>query len=187
IVNPATGVPVADGEPGEIVFTSLDSRGSVVLRYRTGDQIEKGITYEPCEFCGRSVPRLLGKITRVSDVRRISLGKVKGTLVNFSELEHLLDDFSDIGSWQIELRKRNDDPYECDELFVHLHHTNGREPRALSHEIERRFIAVSEIKPNAIKFHTAAEMRHRQGVGRELKEQRFVDNRTQPSKESAAS
>ena len=180
IVDPATGKPVGEGNPGEIVFTSLDSRGSIVLRYRTGDQIEHGLFTEKCEFCGRTVPRLCGKISRVSDMREVKLGKIKGTLVNFNELEHILDDFDDIGSWQIELRKRNDDPYECDELLVHLHTHHAVEKAKLISDVERQFVAVSEIKPNDVKFHSSAELREMQGVGRELKEQRFIDNRAKP-------
>jgi phenylacetate-coenzyme A ligase PaaK-like adenylate-forming protein len=37
IVNPASGQPVADGEMGEIVFTTLTRRGMPLIRYRTGD------------------------------------------------------------------------------------------------------------------------------------------------------
>ena len=59
IVDPKTGELRGEGEPGEIVFTPLDARGSVVLRYRTGDCIDGGLFYEPCPFCGRNVPRLM--------------------------------------------------------------------------------------------------------------------------------
>ena len=48
VIDPETGALKDDGQPGEIVFTSLDARGSCVLRYRTGDLIEGGLTYEPC-------------------------------------------------------------------------------------------------------------------------------------------
>ena len=41
---------VGEGEKGEIVYTSLDWRGSVFLRYKTGD-ITKGLYYEKCS-CG---------------------------------------------------------------------------------------------------------------------------------------
>ena len=60
--------------------------------------------------CGRVMPRLLGKISRRSDVREVQFDKIKGTLVDFNELEHLLDDMQMIGSWQIELRKAHNDP-----------------------------------------------------------------------------
>jgi phenylacetate-CoA ligase len=37
IVDPETGAPVPDGEPGELVFTSLSKEAVPVMRYRTGD------------------------------------------------------------------------------------------------------------------------------------------------------
>ncbi len=37
IVNPATGEAAADGETGEVVFTTLTRRGMPLIRYRTGD------------------------------------------------------------------------------------------------------------------------------------------------------
>lgn len=37
IINPETGVPVADGEHGELVFTSLTKEAFPIIRYRTRD------------------------------------------------------------------------------------------------------------------------------------------------------
>jgi phenylacetate-CoA ligase len=37
IIHPETGEPVADGEPGELVFTSLTKQAMPVIRYRTRD------------------------------------------------------------------------------------------------------------------------------------------------------
>lgn len=37
IINPVTGEPVADGEEGELVFTSLTKQGMPIIRYRTRD------------------------------------------------------------------------------------------------------------------------------------------------------
>ena len=37
VINPDTGEPVADGEPGELVFTSLTKEAFPVIRYRTRD------------------------------------------------------------------------------------------------------------------------------------------------------
>ncbi|GAA2632548.1 phenylacetate--CoA ligase [Dactylosporangium fulvum] len=37
VIDPATGVPVPDGEPGELVFTSLTKEAMPVIRYRTRD------------------------------------------------------------------------------------------------------------------------------------------------------
>src|SRR5690606_21182218 len=53
LIEPRTGRPVGPGEAGEIVFTPLDARGTVVLRYRTGDIAEGGLSWERCPYCGR--------------------------------------------------------------------------------------------------------------------------------------
>ncbi|MBS1698267.1 MAG: phenylacetate--CoA ligase [Actinobacteria bacterium] len=37
VIDPATGEPVPDGEPGELVFTSLTKQAFPVIRYRTKD------------------------------------------------------------------------------------------------------------------------------------------------------
>ncbi len=181
IVDPETGDPVGEGEPGEIVFTPLDSRGSVVLRYRTGDLISGGLIYEPCPACGRTLPRLMGRISRVSDVRRMNIGKLKGTLVNFNDLEHILDDLDEVGTWQIELRKRNDDPLESDEIIVHVAPRNRVSIEALTEKIGIQFAKATEIKPNRIEFHDAKTLRSKQGVGDALKEEKLVDNRAKVS------
>jgi phenylacetate-CoA ligase len=177
IIDPETGALKDDGQPGEIVFTSLDARGSCVLRYRTGDVIEGGLIYEPCPYCHRVMPRLLGRISRCSDVREMQLDKVKGTLVDFNELEHVLDDMARVGSWQIELRKANDDPMEVDELVLHVCLGDGGEESSVSKEINRCLFERAELHPNRIEFHTDAEMRRLQGVGERLKEQKVVDRR----------
>jgi phenylacetate-CoA ligase len=177
IIDPKTGERVPDGQPGEIVSTMLDARGTVVLRYRTGDLIEGGLTYEPCPHCGRLCPRLLGKISRVSDIRNLDIDKLKGTLVDFNTLENLLDDTDGLGAWQIELRKRNDDPLETDEVLVHAAPLNGCDREVLRQRIVDRFGQAVEFKPNDILFHSWDEIRRLQGVGKELKEQKVADHR----------
>ncbi|MBL9155004.1 MAG: AMP-binding protein [Verrucomicrobiales bacterium] len=177
IIDPATGRTVPDGTGGEIVFTPLDGRGSVVLRYRTGDHISGGLVHGPCPRCGRDLPRLLGRISRVSDVREMNIDKLKGTLVNFNDLENLLDDIDQIGAWQIELKKRNDDPLDTDEIIVHVAPKNGAAPESIKREIERHFLAATEISPNQIEFHDAETLRTMQGVGVKLKEDKVVDRR----------
>ena len=55
IVDPASGEPVADGEPGEVVFTALTRRGMPLIRYRSGD-ISRRLT-GACA-CGSKLTRL---------------------------------------------------------------------------------------------------------------------------------
>ena len=179
VVDPDTGEPVPDGTGGEIVFTSLDARGSVVLRYRTGDLIEHGLHWGKCPHCGCTAPRLMGKISRVSDIKRLNISKLKGTLVDFNKLEHILDDNKALGAWQIELRKRNDDPLESDEIIVHAVPMNGADESQLVESIRRQMREETEISPNRVDFHNWREMRKLQGVGTQLKEQKVIDNRPQ--------
>jgi len=177
VVDPDTGEALPPETPGEIVFTPLDARGTVVLRYRTGDIIEGGLTYARCPNCGRSAPRLIGNISRRTEVREMRLDKIKGTLVDFNELEHLLDDCAHVGAWQIELRKRHDDPLDLDELVLHIAKHNGVAEPQLARELNERFVARAEIHPNRIEFHTLEEMQALHGVGSELKERKLVDHR----------
>ena len=53
-VNPATGRPVADGELGELVATSLDNPAMPMVRFRSDDLIR--MTRQPCG-CGRTHTR----------------------------------------------------------------------------------------------------------------------------------
>lgn len=177
VIDPETGDVRPDGEAGELVWTPLEQRGTVVVRYRTGDYIENGITYEPCPCCGNRMPRLLGRISRVSDFRAMRFQKVKGTIVDFNELEHALDDVGGVGSWQIELRKIHDDPLERDELILHVTKLNGATEAALQHGLSAMLQSQFEFRPNSIRFHTDEEMRALQKVGIALKEQKVVDNR----------
>jgi len=180
VINPKTGVVVPQGNPGELVFTPLDARGSVVLRYRTGDYIDGGMVYGPCPHCGRNLPRLVGRISRSSEIKSMQLDKIKGTLIDFNQLEHVLDDAPNVGAWQLELRKFNDDPHEVDELTLHVHKLNNVDEEKLRRELNNRFVERTEIHPNYIVFHDADELRRLQGVGTEMKEQKIVDHRPKP-------
>lgn len=55
IIDPETLQPVAPGETGELVFTTITKEGIPLLRYRTRDLTS--IDYTPCE-CGRTLARI---------------------------------------------------------------------------------------------------------------------------------
>ena len=55
IIDPHTLQPVAEGETGELVFTTLTKEALPLFRYRTKDLTS--ITYEKCE-CGRTSARI---------------------------------------------------------------------------------------------------------------------------------
>lgn len=181
IVDPKTGEVKAEGEDGELVYTSLDARGSVVLRYRTGDFVRGGITYEPCPHCERSTPRISSDITRLSDVKDLQLSKVKGALVNLNTFASLLSDIPQIEEWQLEIRKKNNDPYECDEVAVYVTEKAGVNSEDLKQEIVKQMIVATEISPNEVCFIKLDEMVKRLGLETENKEKRILDKRPKDS------
>jgi phenylacetate-CoA ligase len=177
VVDPKTGIAVPPGEAGEIVFTPLDSRGSVVLRYRTGDLIDGGLVHDACPHCHRLTPRLVGNISRASEIKTMRFDKIKGTLVDFNVLEHVLDDSQHLASWQLELRKHNDDPLELDELILHVQKAGAVDDAKCARELRRSFTDRTEIQPNRIVVHDSEEMTELLGVGAKLKEEKIVDHR----------
>jgi phenylacetate-CoA ligase len=177
IIDPDTGAVKGEGEPGELVYTPLDGRGTVVLRYRTGDYVSGGITWEPCPHCGRTVPRILGEIGRQSNTKELQLGKLKGTLINFDTLQHILDDSPEVGEWQLEIRKAHDDPLDVDELILHIAPGNGADIERLKDRLRSRFQAAVELTPNRIETHTMDDMLRRIKLETSLKEVRLLDAR----------
>jgi hypothetical protein len=107
----------------------------------------------------------------------MNLGKLKGTLIDFNQLEHVLDNAEHVGTWQLELRKVHDDPLEVDELVLHVAKSDDCDDARLKASLDERFVSETEIHPNRIEFHSEEELRRLQGVGTQLKEQRVVDHR----------
>ena len=64
MIDPVTGVPVADGQLGELVITNLGRTASPVIRYRTGDLVVR--RSGACE-CGRTLAWLEGGILSRAD------------------------------------------------------------------------------------------------------------------------
>ncbi len=55
VIDPATGAEVPDGQPGEMVLTTLRKRARPMIRFRTGDVVTRDRT--PCA-CGRTHSRI---------------------------------------------------------------------------------------------------------------------------------
>jgi phenylacetate-coenzyme A ligase PaaK-like adenylate-forming protein len=180
VIDPETGAAKGEGQPGELVYTPLDARGTVVLRYRTGDYVDGGITWDACPHCGRTVPRIVGNISRASNTKELQFGKLKGTLINFDTLQHILDDSPDVSEWQLEIRKAHDDPLDVDELVLHLALNNGTDVERLQQQIRVRFQREVEMTPNRIEVHSLDEMLRRIKLETSLKEVRILDARPKP-------
>jgi phenylacetate-CoA ligase len=177
VVDPKTGEVVGDGEDGELVFTPLQARASTVFRYRTGDRVRGGLQFDPCPHCGRTVPRISSDLTRESSVADLQLLKVKGTLVNLEDCAVLLGSMPDVEEWQIELRKKDGDPLEVDEMIVHLAVKDGCSQEKATSDLRELFKSRLEVSPNHVEFLGLEAMLRKIGMETEMKEKRFVDAR----------
>ena len=161
-----------ENEKGEIVYTSLDWRGSVVLRYKTGD-IGK-MNYGKCA-CGRTLPRIDNIIERSSEYKEFKITKIKGSLVNLNSFFGIMS-HKDVEEWQIEIRKKNNDPYEIDELIVYVAPRKKANFEILKQDLKNQITAETEVSPEIIKVELR-ELLKRLGMETELKEKRIADNR----------
>lgn len=180
VVDPETGRVLGDGETGELVYTPIDGHGTVVCRYRTGDMAVGGITWEPCPWCQRTVPRIASELRRVSDQRSMSLTKIKGTLVDLSSMGSVLSNMAEVEEWQVVLQKRNDDPHELDELVVRVSVRAGTDRHRFEKKLHDELVTGVEVAPNSIDFKTTPEMLEVLGMETEMKEKRFLDRRPKP-------
>ena len=82
VIDPQNGLPLRDGDVGELVFTTLTKEALPLLRYRTGDLAS--VTREPC-VCGRTLARMSRVVGRTDDMLVI-----RGVNVFPSEIERVL-------------------------------------------------------------------------------------------------
>lgn len=87
IIDPETLLPVAPGERGELVFTTITKEGIPLIRYRTRDLTR--LDYTKCS-CGRTLVRM-EKCTGRSDDMLI----IRGVNVFPSQIESVLLDMSE--------------------------------------------------------------------------------------------
>ena len=88
--------PVPDGEPGEIVITTLGVEGMPLLRFRTGDIAAKVVA--PCA-CGRNSYRLTPLIGR-----KHNMIKLKGTTIYPPAINDVLDNTPFVGNYVVVVR-----------------------------------------------------------------------------------
>jgi len=189
IVDPDTGKPVGEGETGELVYTNLAGHGSTVLRYRTGDLIVGGMTYEQCPHCGRTVPRMASQLERVSNMKNFQLSKVKGTLVNLNVFKAELENDGRIEEWQLVIKKRNDDPFDVDELHLNIAYSSSvdaSETSRVSNEIVEYLFRATEVKVNDVHVLPLKQVLDLLGMETQLKEKRIVDLRAETESASEA-
>jgi phenylacetate-CoA ligase len=94
IVSSTTLEPVAAGQPGELILTTLSRLGSPLIRYRTGDLVVAA--RGPCA-CGRALLKLEGGILGRED----DMIHLRGNNVYPSAVEAILRRFDDVVEYRI--------------------------------------------------------------------------------------
>ncbi len=176
-IDPKTGERVGPGEKGELVWTALDGRGTIVMNYRTGDVAEGGITYGQCPHCGRTVPIISSMIGRVSEVKDVRFDKVKGTLVDLNQFYTIMPEYPAIDEWQVILQRNPET--RIDDLIVNVSLKSGKNipEKKLAEELSKYIQEKMEVAPSAVKLLTADGMSQSLGMEKELKEKRILDLR----------
>ena len=100
LLDPGTRAPVADGQPGMLVWSHIDWHGSVILRYWSGDLVEGGVHRGPCPVCGLVVPRLMTPLRRLET----DFLKIRGTRVDLTDLRSVLEGLFGRDGFQLEVR-----------------------------------------------------------------------------------
>ena len=133
-VNPGTLEPVAEGEEGELVFTTLNKEAFPLLRYRTRDI--STLHAEPCP-CGRTSVRMSRVTGRTDDMLII-----RGVNVYPSQIETALLSVPEASPhYMIEVAR----PATMDEVTVHV-------------ELKPGSMADSISELNAIRDHVIAKI-----------------------------
>ncbi|WP_419781501.1 phenylacetate--CoA ligase family protein [Maridesulfovibrio sp.] len=120
ICHPDTGIPLKDGEVGEIVITAFN-KTYPLIRLATGDL--SYIDRTPCP-CGRSTPRLGNIVGRVDTTARI-----KGMFVYPHQVEQVMAHFEEVKRWQIEVTN----PGGIDEMILNIEVSNFKREDELLH------------------------------------------------------
>lgn len=95
VVDPKTGLPVDEGERGELILTTLRKEARPMIRFRTGDIVTS--TSEKCK-CGRTHKRI--KVVGRTDDMFIA----GGVNVFPSDIEHVIREINDLtGEYRITL------------------------------------------------------------------------------------
>lgn len=149
LLHPETRQPVAPGEPGVIVFTHVGWRGTVLVRYWTGDLVKGGMVWTRCEHCGYTFPRVFPPICRAVQ----DFTKLKGARVDLPELAEVVRSTPGVRTFQVSLESEDADAeYSRDMLVITVVAEEGHAPQTIEMALQERVKAASEVTPDRIVF-----------------------------------
>ncbi|HUL16135.1 MAG TPA: AMP-binding protein [Terriglobales bacterium] len=151
LLDPETHRPVGPGEPGVLVFSHVGWRGTVLIRYWTGDLIKGGMRWDRCEQCGYTFPRIYSPICRADK----DFTKLKGTRVDLSLLITTVQDTPGVRRFQITLDNMDQsDGFSRDVIEVHVLEEPGAGRSEIEEAIRQRMKSMIEVTPDSIVFET---------------------------------
>ncbi len=143
VVDPESLEPVAVGEQGELLITTLRRIGSPVLRYRTGDLVV--VDPDPCA-CGRALLRLRGGILGRGD----DMITVRGNNVFPSSIEAVIRSVDGVAEFRVIVGTRN----AMDSLTVEIEPSEGVEPglvvESVATAIRETFSFAADVRAVAV-------------------------------------
>ncbi len=149
LLDPETKKPVKAGEPGVLVFSHIGWRGTVFIRYWTGDIIKGGLIYEKCPRCGFTLPRMYAPIIRHDK----DFTKIKGTKVLLPDLVTAVRDAPGILSFQIIIDKKNrEDPFSMDIIKIRVSIDKSANENTIKETLNNRIKSFIELTPDEIIF-----------------------------------
>ncbi len=146
VVDPASGRPAAEGERGELSVTTLGRLGMPLLRYRTGDLVER--LHEPCA-CGRTLARIAGGVLGRAD----DMLTIRGVNLYPGAVDNLIRGISEIVEYEVEVQRAAG----LDELRIKVEIAQGAAFSEIEEAIARAFrsnwnlrIGVAEAVPGSL-------------------------------------
>lgn len=139
-------LPVPDGEPGELVITTLGVQGVPLLRFKTGDIVRKHAA--PCS-CGRNTYRI-GPV----EGRKQQMVKYKGTTLYPPAMHDLLAGFPEVEHHVIEI---SHNAIGTDEIVIYISAENTSEE--FLQQIKDHFRAKLRVAPR-VEMRSSEELKH---------------------------
>ena len=157
--------PVPDGQPGEIVITTLGVEGMPLLRFRTGDLAAKVV--EPCA-CGRNSYRLTSLIGR-----KHNMIKLKGTTIYPPAINDVLDNTPFVGNYVVVVRPSD---AGTDEVIVRISLRESIQPDEAIKQLKDHFRSRLRVAPN-VEILPADVIRQINFPAKSRKPVKFIDER----------
>ncbi|PWK20710.1 phenylacetate--CoA ligase family protein [Xanthomarina spongicola] len=159
--------PVSTNNVGELTITTLGVEGMPLLRFKTGDMVQAHT--EACG-CGRNTMRL-GPVVG----RKKQMIKYKGTTLYPPAMDNILNDFSEVESYIIEI---SNNTIGTDEICIKIAVKNPTDK--LLQQIKDHFRAKLRVSPK-IEIHNKKEIQKLQFPIMSRKPVMVIDNRKSDS------